>query len=86
MKKKSINAIIYSVLKYTFKGEKNMDINEDFAVAIDAANRKIAELNVKLIKNKTEELQTELNKWLTIKEEIYKGNVKLIKKIINNEM
>ena len=60
--------------------------NSDLAVAIDAANRKIAELNVKIIKNNTDELQVELDKWLEIKRKIYDGNIELVKKVINNEV
>ena len=64
----------------------DMDSNSDLAVAIDAANRKIAELNVKIIKNNTDELQVELDKWLEIKKKIYDGNIELVKKVINNEV
>ena len=64
----------------------DMDSNSDLAVAIDAANRKIAELNVKIIKNNTDELQVELDKWLEIKRKIYDGNIELVKKVINNEV
>ena len=55
----------------------NNDI--DLSVAMDAADRKIVELNIKLSKGETEELLEELNKWMTIRDEILKGNIELIK-------
>ena len=58
----------------------------DLAVAIDAANRKIAELNIKIVENDNEDLQVELNKWLTIKEEIYNGNAEIIKRVVDSEI
>lgn len=63
-----------------------MDNDIDLSVAMDAANRKIVELNIKLSKEDTEENQIELNKWITIKKEIAKGNVELIKRVINNDI
>lgn len=60
--------------------------NIDLSIALDSANRKIAELNIKIAKEDSEELEQELNKWLTIKEEIYNGNAELIKKVIDNEI
>lgn len=63
-----------------------MDNDIDLSVAMDAANRKIVELNIKLSKEDTDENQIELNKWITIKKEIAKGNVELIKRVINNDI
>ena len=63
-----------------------MDDNVDLAVAIDSVNRKIAELNMSILKNNSEELQNELNKWIKIRQEIYDGNAKLIRMVINNEI
>ena len=62
----------------------NSDI--DFAVAIDFVNRKIAEINMKIVENNSEDLQQELDKYLKIKEEIYDGNVDLIERIVKNEI
>ena len=63
-----------------------MDSSVDLSVAIDVANRKISELNMKIVEENNEDLEAELNKWLTIKEEIYKGNAEIIKRVINNEI
>ena len=69
-----------------FEESDNMDDNVDLAVAIDSVNRKIAELNMSILKNNSEELQNELNKWIKIRQEIYDGNAKLIRMVINNEI
>lgn len=63
-----------------------MDNNVDFAVAVDVLNRKIAELNIKISLNSTEELDKELNELLDIKTKIYDGDELLVKKIINGEI
>lgn len=63
-----------------------MDNNVDFAVAVDVLNRKIAELNIKISLNGTEELDKELNELLDIKTKIYDGDELLVKKIINGEI
>lgn len=63
-----------------------MDSSVDLTVALEIANRKIAELNMKIVKENTESLQAELNKWLTIKEEIYKANAEIIRMVVNNEI
>lgn len=63
-----------------------MDNNIDFSVAIDSVNRKIAEINIKMLEKKTKELEEELNKYITIKKEIYKGNAELIKKVVDSEI
>ena len=63
-----------------------MESDVDFTVALDSVNRKIADLNMKILQNNAEALQNELNKWLQIKQEIYNGNDKIIKMVINNEI
>lgn len=63
-----------------------MENTMDLSIAIDKANRKIAELNMKIINKNAQELKEELNKWLTIKEEIYKGNNSIIEKVIDNRI
>jgi len=63
-----------------------MNDDIDLSIAMDAADRKIVELNIKLSKEDTEELEEELNKWLTIKEEILKGNVEIIKRVVNRDI
>ena len=62
-----------------------MDNNIDLSVAINLIDRKIASLNLKILENKTPELQNELEKYLKIKKEIYEGNMLLVRKIINGE-
>lgn len=63
-----------------------MDHNTDFAIAVDFINSKIAELNIKISSNKTEELDEELNKWLGIQKQVYDGNKEMIKKLIDGEI
>ena len=41
---------------------------------------------MKIINKNAQELKEELNKWLTIKEEIYKGNNSIIEKVIDNRI
>jgi len=60
--------------------------NVDFTIAIDTVNRKISYINMKIIEDDSNELQEELDKWLNIKQEIYKGNIELIKKVVNSEI
>lgn len=60
--------------------------NVDLSIAIDCLNRKIAKLNMKIIEDKTKELENELNKYLKIKKDIYNGNNDLIQKVINDEI
>ena len=62
----------------------NSEIN--FSIAIDFINRKIAEINMKIVENNSEYLQKELDRYLKIKKEIYDGNVDLIEKIVKNEI
>lgn len=61
-----------------------MNDNVELSVAINYLDRKIAELNIKMTKEPTPEVKEELEKYLTIKKEIYKGNTLLIKELINN--
>jgi len=60
-----------------------MDDSVNLSVAIHIVDRKIANLNLKLLKTPTIELKDELEKYLNIKKEIYKGNKTLIDKVIN---
>lgn len=53
-------------------------------IAINILERKIAELNIQLSKDYNEELENELKKLLDMREEIYKGNKSLIKKVISD--
>lgn len=60
------------------------DIN--LSVAIDILNRKIAKLNMEIVKNPDDlSLKEELNNFLNIKKEISKGNASLIKKVIDDD-
>lgn len=61
-----------------------MDSNTELSVAINYLDRKIANLNIKILDKSTPELEKELQKYLNMKKEIYKGNTLLIKEIINN--
>ena len=59
----------------------------DLSTAIDILDRKIAKLNIDIIKNKTEELESELNKYLKIKHELMRVktecvNLGLLKDIV----
>ena len=57
----------------------------DLSTAIDILDRKIAKLNIDIIKNKTEELESELNKYLKIKHELMNGKIEHIEKLIKGE-
>ena len=57
----------------------------DLSSAIDILDKKIAKLNMEIIKNKTEELESELNKYLKIKQELMHGNIEHIEKVIKGE-
>ena len=60
------------------------DIN--LSVALNILDRKIANLNIQVVKNPENlELKNELNKFLNIKKEISKGNVELIKEVIDSD-
>lgn len=63
-----------------------MDNSVDLSIAIDLLNRKIAGLNLKILEKNMPELQNQLDKYLKIKQEIYEGNISLIKKVINDEI
>lgn len=59
------------------------DVN--LAIVLNILNRKITKLNLAIIDNPNDEkLQAELNDILITKKEIEKGNVSLIKKVIND--
>jgi hypothetical protein len=62
-----------------------MDNDIELSVAINLIERKIANLNIKMVDNPNEEIKKELDKYLTLKKEIYSGNVSRIKEIINCE-
>ena len=63
-----------------------MEDDVNLSIAIDALNRKIAELNLKILENQNDEDQENLNKYLNIRQEIYKGNTSLIQKVIDGEI
>ena len=63
-----------------------MSTNVDLSIAINILNKKIAEINMKILENNIEENQEELDKYLNIKKEIYQGNMLWIKKVINGEI
>ena len=62
-----------------------MENSVDLSVVISIIERKIASLNLDISKNRTPELEQELEKYLNIKKEIYEGNTSIIKKIIDGE-
>ncbi len=62
-----------------------MDRNVDLSVAINIIDRKIAELNLKILKNNSQDLKDELDRFLNIRKQINEGNTLLVEKIINNE-
>jgi hypothetical protein len=62
-----------------------MDNDIELSVAINLIERKIANLNIKMVDNPSEETKKKLDKYLTLKKEIYSGNVSRIKEIINCE-
>ena len=61
-----------------------MKDNIDLSVAIEIIEKKIADLNIKITKSSSSELEKELNKLLNIKKEIYKGNTQAIEEILNS--
>lgn len=63
-----------------------MDDSVDLSVALNILNSKIADINIKILANSTQELQEELEKYLNIKKEIYNGNTLLVSKVINGEI
>ena len=63
------------------------DDSVNLSVAIDVINRKIAEINIKIInENDSEKNKKELEKYLKMREELFCGNVLLVDKIINSEI
>jgi hypothetical protein len=68
-----------------FKRGTHMDRNVDLSVAINIIDRKIAELNLKILKNNSQDLKDELDRFLNIRKQINEGNTLLVEKIINNE-
>ena len=62
-----------------------MDDNIELSVAIDLLNRKIARLNIKMANTSDSKTKDELEKYLKIKKEIFKGNTEIIKQIIKNK-
>lgn len=61
-----------------------MKSNIDLSVAIEIIEKKIADLNIKITKDYSSELEKELNVLLNVKKEIYKGNTQAIKKVLNS--
>ena len=61
-----------------------MENDIELSVALEIINRKIATLNIKMIKNPSEETKKELAKLLEMKEKIDNGDISLIKDIIGN--
>ena len=60
------------------------DVN--LSVALNILDRKIANLNIQVVDNPDDiELKEKLTNLLNIKKEISKGNVELIKKVINSD-
>ena len=63
-----------------------MESGVDLSIAIEIIERKIANLNMKIVENNANPaLKEELDELLNMKKEIYKGNKLLINKIVNNE-
>lgn len=61
-----------------------MNNNANLSIALNILERKIANLNIELIENPSEETKLELEKYLNQKKDLYNGNVSLIEKIVNN--
>lgn len=61
-----------------------MEKDIELSVALEIINRKIATLNIKMIKNPSEETKKELDELLEMKEKIDNGDISLIKDIIGN--
>lgn len=62
-----------------------MGNNENLSIALNILERKIANLNMKILEKNTSELQKELDKYLKLKTELYKGNTSIIQQIVNKE-
>lgn len=57
----------------------------DLSIAIDILDRKIANLNMAIVKEPDNlKLKEDLKVFLEMKKEVSKGNMQLIRKIINN--
>ena len=64
---------------------KNDNIN--LSIAVDSLNRKIAEINIKIVDGDTsEEVRLKLEEYLNAKEEILRGNTLLVDKVISGEI
>lgn len=57
----------------------------DLSTAIHILDKKIAKLNSEIVKNRTEELENELKKYLDIQYKIKSGNTELIEKVVKGE-
>ena len=62
-----------------------MNNNNELSLALNILERKIATLNMELLKNNSNEIRLDLEKYLLLKKDLYSGNISLIKKIIDNE-
>lgn len=62
-----------------------MNDNPNLSIALNILERKIANLNMKIVECSTPELQKELDKYLNYRKELYKGNTLLIDEIVNGE-
>ena len=59
----------------------------DLSIALDVLNRIISELNIKITNgDNSKDTEKELEKYLDIKEKIFKGNTLLIKKVLNGDI
>lgn len=56
----------------------------ELSVALEIINRKIANLNIKMVNAPSKEVQEELDKYLEMKKEINNGNLSLIEEIIGS--
>lgn len=74
--------------RYFIKENKNMkNDNINLSIAVDSLNRKIAEINIKIVDGDTsEEVRLKLEEYLNAKEEILRGNTLLIDKVISGEI
>lgn len=74
--------------RYFTKENKNMkNDNINLSIAVDSLNRKIAEINIKIVDGDTsEEVRLKLEEYLNAKEEILRGNTLLVDKVISGEI
>lgn len=61
-----------------------MENDIELSVALEIIDRKIATLNIKMIKTPSEETKKELDKLLEMKQKIDNGDISLIRDIIDN--